>query len=222
MAIRLGELARALQQDDGAEQMMTDTVLAAIDLIPGVNNGSISVVTARKHVQSRAASSDLARRIDAFQEETGQGPCLSAIYEERTIRIPDMTCETRWPEFIRKAVQTGVGSMLCFQLYVQEDNLGALNLYGDVGAFTDESEHVGLLVAAHAAVAYAGELKTDQLGEAISTRDLIGQAKGILMERYKITGHQAFTILARASSQSNVKLREVAEHLVTSGDVLHK
>ncbi|WP_269045125.1 GAF and ANTAR domain-containing protein [Paenarthrobacter sp. Z7-10] len=220
LAVRLGALARTLQQEEDAEAILTAMVHAAIELIPGVDEGSISVVTGRKDVSSRAASSELAAKVDALQAETGEGPCLDAVYEHRTVRVPDMAAEERWPGFARKANAAGAASMLSFQLYVEGDNLGALNLYSRTAkAFTDESEHVGLLIAAHAAVAFADAQKTGQLQQALSSRDIIGQAKGILMERYKITGQQAFLMLIRASQDANIKLYDIADQLVNSGEV---
>lgn len=110
--------------------------------------------------------------------------------------------------------------MLSLQLFVEGDNLGALNLYArSVGAFTDESEKVGLLFAAHAAIAYAGVRKEAQLAAALASRDVIGQAKGILMERYKITGERAFLVLAHASQHANRKLADIADELVRTGTV---
>ncbi len=220
LAVELGEVARNLQKETDPTGILQKIVGAALRLIPGVEEGSISAVQGRRHVISRAPSSDTAARIDALQNETGEGPCLDAIYEEQTVRVPDMGAELRWPQFSALAADAGAGSMLCFQLYVEGDNLGALNLYSTrVNAFTDESEHVGLLVAAHAAVGYAEAVKAEQLQAALRSRDLIGQAKGILMERYKITADQAFGILDHASSRSNTKLHDVAERLVATGEV---
>ncbi len=111
-------------------------------------------------------------------------------------------------------------STSCFQLYVEGDNLGALNLYSSQpDAFDDESEHVGLLFASHAAIAYAAAQEQSGLQQAVATRQLIGQAQGILMERHKITGDQAFALLVRHSQQDNIKLRELAERLVLSGEL---
>jgi ANTAR domain-containing protein len=110
--------------------------------------------------------------------------------------------------------------MLSFQLYVVGDNLGALNLYSrEPAAFDDESEHVGLLFASHATVAMAGAQRNEQLNRALGTRDLIGQAKGILMERHKLTAEQAFMLLVRASQASHMKLRDIAEQLTTMGEL---
>lgn len=133
--------------------------------------------------------------------------------------MTDMRTEQRWPVFAKRAADLGVGSMLSIQLYVTGDNLGALNLYSEFAeAFNDESEHVGLLLAAHAAIAMAGAQQQEQLVQAIATRDLIGQAKGILMERHKITAEQAFTLLIRTSQLTNTKLRDIAEKLTTTGE----
>lgn len=220
LAVRLSEIARDLQQQDEPGDALADVVRAAIDVIPGVEEASISVVLGRRKVTSQAPSSELARTVDAIQDEVGEGPCLDAVYEQKTVRVTDMATEARWPRFARRACRAGAGSMLAFQLYVEGDNLGALNLYAhSADAFNDESEHVGLLFAAHAAIAYAGVRRQSQLLGAIGTRELIGQATGIVMERYKITADRAFSVLVRTSQATNVKLRDVADHLVATGQL---
>ncbi|MEX5258565.1 GAF and ANTAR domain-containing protein [Kocuria arenosa] len=218
LAGQLGELARSLQGETDFEATLATIVGAALDLIPGASDASISVVEARRTIRSHAPSSELPAVIDRLQEQYGQGPCLDAVWEQRIVRVPDLAHEPRWPIFAPAAAAAGASSMLCFQLYVEDDNLGALNVYGtDTGVFDAESAEIGLLVAAHAAVAFADAKRISNLLEAVRTRDLIGQAKGILMERFKITDHQAFLILATASSKTNIKLRDVAEHLTTTG-----
>ncbi|HST64312.1 MAG TPA: ANTAR domain-containing protein, partial [Mycobacteriales bacterium] len=99
-------------------------------------------------------------------------------------------------------------------------DLGALNLHSTGrDAFSDESEQVGLLFAAHAAVAMAGARHNEQLETALSHRDVIGQAKGILMERYKISAHDAFRLLVTASQTTNMRLLDVADYLASTGDL---
>lgn len=188
-------------------------------LIPGVQSGSISVVSNRSGIRSVAASSDLPSQVDALQAETGQGPCLDAAFEHETVRVADTRTETRWPAFASRAWGIGAGSMLSFQLFVEGDTLGALNLYSsEPNAFDDESERVGLLFAAHAAIAYAAANEQSHLNQALTTRDLIGQAKGVLIERFKLTGDQAFALLVSASMATNTRLRDVADQLVTTGE----
>ena len=162
-----------------ASRSAQEVVRAAVRLIPGADEASISVVTDRRAVSSRLPTRDLPVRVDTLQEETGQGPCLDAMYDQHTVRVADMAHEQRWPRFAAGAAQAGAASMLGIQLWVEGDNLGALNLYSrSVDTFDDESEQVGLLFASHAAVAFAGVQDMNHMRTALATRDLIGQAKG--------------------------------------------
>ena len=218
LAESMGAFARDLEQHDDPAVLLAEIVSAAVAMVPGADEGSISVVHGRRNVFSEAPVGDLPVQIDALQYETGQGPCLDAAYEQHTVRVDDLATEQRWPRFARRASETGAVSMLSLQLFVEGDNLGALNLYSrSPDAFTDESEQIGLLFASHAAIAYAGVRKEAQLLHALSNRDVIGQAKGILMERYQISGARAFLLLTRASQTSNRKLHDVAGELVRTG-----
>ncbi len=220
LAATLGELARSLHEEVGVEDTLSGIAFAAVGTVPGAQEAALSVVEGRRGVRTRAGTSDLVYQVDQVQYDTGEGPCLSALYEQRTVRLSDMAAESRWPRFTARAAVLGVGSMLSFQLYVEQDNLGALNLYSrDADAFTDESEHVGLLFATHAALAMADAQNLQPLYRALEVRDLIGQAKGILMERHKVTGDQAFRLLVRASQHTNSKLAEIASYLVETGEL---
>jgi len=221
LADHLGDLARLLQQEDQLEDTLDAVVHAAVGAIVGADHASISSVSRSREVVTRAATDELPRAVDRLQYDTGEGPCLDTLWEQRTARLPDLTDEGRWPTFTARARELGVGSMLAVRLYVlEEDDLGVLNLISDrAHAFTHDSEHTALLFAAHAAVALAGAQAQEQLREAMTTRDLIGQAKGILMERYKLTGEQAFVLLVRASQTSNRKLHDIAEELALSGEL---
>jgi len=215
---RLADLARDMQRQDDAAAVMEVIVSTAVAMVPGAEEATISLTQGRRRVVSAMATSDLPRRFDDLQEEIRQGPCLDAMYEHETIRVDDLTSEQRWPELARRVRGLGLSSMLCFQLFVEGDDLGALNLLArQRAAFSDESERIGLLFASHAAVAVAQAQKLNHMGTALASRDVIGQAKGILMERYKITPTQAFALLARASMDTNRKLHEVAEYLATTG-----
>jgi GAF domain-containing protein len=220
LATTLGELARSLHEEVGLEDTLREIVSAAVGTVPGAEEAALSVIEGRRQVRTWAGTADLVYQVDQVQYDTGQGPCLSSLYEEHTVRLSNIATERRWPRFTARAAELGVGSMLSFQLYAEQDNLGALNLYArDAGAFTDESEQVGLLFATHAALAMADAQKQEQLARAMAVRDLIGQAKGILMERHKLTGDQAFTLLVRASQNTNRKLVEIARYLVQTGEL---
>ncbi len=217
----MGQVARSLQQEHGDVEATLQTITAtAVGAVPGAEECTISYVTGRRSIETRASTGDLPRQIDEMQDRIKEGPCLDSVWEQRTVRIDDMRDEPRWPRFAAEAVELGVLSSLSFQLFVQGDNLGALNLYArEPHAFGEESEDVGLVLSAHAAVALAGAQQEQHLRRAVDNRDLIGQAKGILMERYKLTADQAFQLLARASQQTNRKLVDIAEELTQTGAV---
>ena len=220
LAGRLSRLARVLEHEDNVEDTLDAIVHAAVGTVPGAQHASISSIQRRREVRTRAATGELPSALDSAQYEAGQGPCLDTLYEQKTVRLSDLAGEPRWPEFTEWAGRLGVRSMLAVQLYVDGDDLGALNLLSeDSGAFDDESEHVALLFASHAAVAMAAAQQEEQLRQAVNTRDLIGQAKGILIERYKISGDRAFSLLVRLSQNENRKLHDVAEELVRTGEL---
>jgi GAF domain-containing protein len=217
----MSRAARRLQREHGdVEATLQAITNLAITAVPRAEGCSISYVTGRTTVEPRASSSELPGRIDALQGEIGEGPCLDAVWEEEVVRVEDVAADPRWPRFAARASAMGVGSMLCFQLFVEGDHMGALNLYSrTTGAFDDESEGIARMLAAHAAVALAGAEHESDLRRGMDSRDVIGQAKGILMERHKLTADQAFGVLARASQDMNLKLVDVARTLSETGAV---
>lgn len=220
LAAAFADFARTAQQQGDPDSTFGEIVRAAVELVPGCTDGSISVVVGRRGVSSKAASSELAVVVDALQETTGQGPCLDAAYVHETVRVPDLAHEDRWPLFTSRALAAGAAGMLACQLYVDGDDLGALNLFSrTAGALTEESEHVALMFAAHAAVAFAAAQQRETASRSVATRQVIGRAEGILMERHRVTAEQAFSMFVRVSQHRNVKLRDVAERLVLSGQL---
>ena len=218
----MGQVARALQEEHGDVAATLGAITqSAVNAVPGTEECGISLVAGKK-VSSRAPVGELPRLLDELQERLGEGPCLDALMKHRTVRLDDIASEERWPRFCRQATEAGVGSMLSFQLFVTAGSLGALNLYARTAhAFDEESESVGLVFASHAAIALAGAENEQDLRTALTSRDLIGQAKGILMERFKITADQAFAVLVGASSRTNRKLTDIAEELSATGTLPH-
>ena len=217
---QLADLARELHHQQTPDEVLDRIVTAAVALVPGAQEATISRVRHRSEVTAVVATSERAASFDDLQQELGEGPCLEALFDQRTIRVDELATETRWPGLARHAGELGIGSTLCFQLYVQEDNLGALNLLSErPQAFDDESEDVGQLLASHAAIALADTQQLTSLHLAMDSRDLIGQAKGILMARRKITAEQAFAVLVRHSQDTNRKLRDVAADVAGTGQL---
>ncbi|WP_432574844.1 GAF and ANTAR domain-containing protein [Kineococcus sp. SYSU DK005] len=218
MGQQLALLARQLQSQQEPQAVMDHLVAAAVAIVPGAEEATISRVQARSHVVSQASTGARARRIDWLQAHTGQGPCLDAMYEQQTVRVRDLAGERRWPRLAACAREVGVGSMLCFQLYVIGENLGALNLVaGAVDAFDDRCEDIGLLVAAHAGIAVADAQQLQQARSAVGSAELIGRATGILMERYQIDAQQARAQLVQAAGSSARSLHQVAVELIDTG-----
>ncbi len=217
----MGRMARQLQEEHGdVEGTLQAVTAAAVEVVPHADECGISYVIGRTRVEPRAWTSDLPRELDALQERVGEGPCLDAVWRRGFVRVDDVAADDRWPRFTRQARELGVGSMMCFRLFVQDDRLGALNVYSrTVGAFGDDSRDLGHMVAAHAAVAIAGARYEANLRRGMDTRDVIGQAKGILMERHRLTADQAFAVLDRVSNELGRKLVDVAVQLTDTGAV---
>lgn len=218
LARQMSEFAREMQAESDPHKLLERIVAAAVSDIPAATYAGLSLFS-KRGVETDAASEPLVEQVDQAQYDTGQGPCLAASWEGRTIRADDLENEARWPDFAARAVDLGVRSMLSVQLFVEGDAMGALNLYSsEPGAFDDEDENTALLLGAHAAVAMSASRMRANFDIALNSRDLIGQAKGILMERYKIGGQQAFEMLVWASQHSHTKLRDVALALAETGE----
>ena len=219
VARELSEFARQLSVEPDQLAVQQRIVDSAVTEIEGAAAAAITLVSGGK-VSTTARTAELAVEVDALQYRTGQGPCLTSLRDAVTVRSDDLSDESRWPRFAHAAAELGVQSMLSLQLFVEGDNLGALNLYATKPhAFTSDDETVGLLFASHAAIALRGARTEANLRTALESRDVIGQAKGILMERYKIDQQRSFDLLVMVSQRGNIKLHDVAQHLAETGDI---
>lgn len=176
LARQLSELARQMQADTSNEALLQRIVTAATAEVPGARYAGITLRT-HGELSSPVVTDELVTRIDRLQYETGEGPCVDSAVRHETVRCDDMRAERRWPQFARGCAELGVLSMLSFQLFVEDENIGALNVYADIaGAFTPDSESIGILLASHAALAMTAARTKAGLLTAMDTRDLIGQA----------------------------------------------
>ena len=171
-----------------------------------------------------AASRPLAVELDRLQILAGGGPCIDASMQGSTFYAEDLADDPRWPTFSPAAQAVGIRSILAYSLTTTRPS--ALNLYARYpAAFGATDRAQGQLFATLARLALdsateraADEVRASNLTEALRSRELIGQAQGILMERERITADQAFDVLRRASQQVNIKLREIAQTLVETGE----
>ena len=212
---RLAAIARTLDTGSVHETLQLIVDLA-VETIPGCDHAGVSIVHGRK-IATPAASDAVALRLDAVQFEVGQGPCLDAMAENQIFMSSDLATEERWPLFsARVSAETGVASMLGLRLFARGRTLGALNLFSSQkAAFGEESLAVGALFAALAAVALNAAQTEEGLQLALRSRDIIGQAKGILMERRKISDEEAFELLRGASQRLNIRVNTLAQSVVT-------
>lgn len=220
LATALAEMARDLLSQDSLQNTLDRIVAYAQVLVEGCERAGVMVVD-RRTVHTLAFSDDLARTSDRIQGELGEGPCFDAVRTgQESYLVPDMTADAdRWPRYGPRARELGIQSMLGFKLFTDEETLGALNMYSSrTGALTERSEQVGWLLASHAAVAFSSARSDAHLHGAISSRQDIGMAVGILMERHKLSPDEAFSVLTRASQETNTKLRDVARRVTETGD----
>ena len=216
MSERMAAAARELQDQPNPEA----TVKSAVDLlvrnVPGCDSASISLVYAKRRVETPAASDDLAAAGDRLQAELGEGPALDTLWDLETVYVPDLRADRRWPRWGPALIEaTGARSVLTFRLFTLQNVIGAMSMYSTrVDGFSQEEKAEGLAFAAHTAIAVLSAQRLEQYEAALDSRALIGQACGLLMERYDIDSVQAFALLTRLSSTHNVKLREVASDLV--------
>jgi GAF domain-containing protein len=224
---RIADLARVVHGRVPAgtpqpQRVLDDVAAAAVQMLPGVDHAGTTVArrTDHKHdpqrLESTAATDEIAHRFDALQHQFGEGPCFDAIWEHQTVRIRDVGTEHRWPRLMPAVhAQTPIRSTLSIQLYVGGTELGALNLYSDtVDGIDGESEDAAVNLATHAAIALSSARRGEQFKSALATRDVIGQAKGILMERCDVDALGAFEMLRTLSMQMNVPIADLARRLV--------
>ena len=202
---------------------------ASVSAVPGCELASITVSDGSGAFRTAASTHPAAVAADQAQYEASEGPGLDAV--AAAVVVASGFPDPRWPALGSRPADAGVHSAVCFSLIPAGAvagalPAGALNAYArTAGAFDDEAQEIGLILAAHAAVAVrtVGERDTatrveHELRTALSSRDVIGQAKGILMERLRITPEDAFDTLRRSSQRLNVKLHEIAQKLAETGE----
>jgi hypothetical protein len=221
------EVGRALEAvalhvhgaEDVEDTLLRLTVLAT-QMVAGCDVASLSLLRGER-LETVAATEEVARRLDAWQYEDGEGPCVDSARAQDCTYVADLVDDTRWPVFSRLAAEEfGRGSVLSCQLTrvdQPDDRTGALNMYARrPDAFTESDGLVGLLLAAYAGALVDAAKDRADLHRALASRDVIGQAKGILMARRGLSDQEAFDELVQVSQRLNIKLREVAR-LVSDG-----
>lgn len=211
-------LSRELMEEPEERPTMQRIAERAVVVVPGCDHCGISVRRRHKRVETVAFTSPIALRCDELQYSLGEGPCLEAIWQDGRHVATDTRNDGRWPTWSPRVAEEGIGSVLSIRLATPSETLGALNLYADsTHAFRDDDIDLAVIYATHAANAMRASLLFTGLQTAVESRHTIGVAQGILMQTYGITVEQSFELLRRLSSQTNTKLRTLAERVVASG-----
>jgi hypothetical protein len=232
LALAFAEIARYLYEADSFDEVLARVAETAVATVAGCDMASVAIRVKEAIFRTAASTHAAALAADEVQYEANEGPCLDAL-EEAVVHTPFLP-DRRWPRLGAGLVDSGMQSVISYRLasstggaLADDTPPGSLNAYaGTPNAFDDQAREIGLILAAHASVAVRAVHERqvlEQLGrnlhQALSSRDVIGQAKGILMERLRVTPDDAFDLLRRASQQLNIKLREVAQQLSETGEL---
>jgi hypothetical protein len=220
---RLQDFARRFMGEWAGRSLAPDDLVDfAARAVPNAVGAGLTLVRRDRRPMTLAASNDLAARVDAIENETGEGPCLDAIEHDDINVVQDLELDHRWPTFNQRAVrETPVRSMLGVRIYLSGDDRGALNLYGkERGAFTDLDVGVAAMMSALSSLSLQGAMeqrRADHLEVALESSRLIGMAMGVLMSSRLLTADQAFEALRRASQHTGRKLRDIAREVTDTG-----
>jgi GAF domain-containing protein len=215
------QLGRIVLGEQPLVSILEQVVHLAKQVLPPPVEASITFITGDKPA-TVAFTGELAIELDERQYEADRGPCLDAAASGQLISIPDTSAETRWPRYAQSAVEHGIASSLSIPLPVQRELTGALNFYAkETAAFTEETIELAQTFGAHAAVAVANAhlyestaALADQMKQAMATRAVIEQAKGVIMRDRGCSPDEAFDALVRLSQETHLKLRDIAQRLV--------
>ncbi|HEY9294505.1 MAG TPA: GAF and ANTAR domain-containing protein [Microlunatus sp.] len=214
-------LAAELHREAREQPTLERIVQTAVETVEGCDFCGVSAREPDGRIWTPASTDPIADQADALQYELGEGPCLEAIWSLDTYTIDDMSFEARWPTWAPRAAGLGIGSVLSVQVETPEGQaLAGLNLYA-VGPYAFDHTDVAIasILARHAGNALTDARRQTELRSAIRSRQIIGVAQGILIQRFGLSLDQAFEMLRRYSQDNNVKLRDLAENLVRSGGI---
>lgn len=217
VATVLTEAAKSIDHPATLDETLDAVVHAARDTIPGFEHVGISILHRNGRIETKAGTDQLVWELDDLQYTLNQGPCVDSVRSDPIMYLEDARGDGRWPDYLPQAVEKGLRAQLALRLYNDEETLGGINMYCTSGpGISPEAIHLAELFATHASIALGRKRFEHQLAEAVASRQVIGTAIGILMQRYEITEDRAFQFLVRTSKTSNQKVRVIAQELIDS------
>jgi len=219
VAEALGQAAQEMVTRHELPEVLQSLVDIARDSVPGIEHVGISIVHSDGRIQTLAATDDFVNQLDELQYRLDEGPCLDAIRHDSVVVVSRSELLSRWPRFMEEAAVLGLRSHMGLRLRTEEKTLGGFNLYSTRADQIDpDAQHVARLFSSHAALALGTFPLEDTITAGLTSRQRIGQAVGILMQRYELDEDRAFAYLARAAQASHMPLRDVAEEVVSSAN----
>ena len=221
LSVRMAGLARDLEAMQSSADTLQGVVDAAVELIGPCQTAGVSLASRKGEIATSASTAPAHTRSDELQQETGEGPCMDAVWEQPLVTVADLALESRWPRWAPQAArELGLRSMVCVRLFTHEDRVGALNMFSlDPDAFTAQDVAECIAVAAHAAVALAVAGQIGNLQTALHSRTVTSQAVGILMTRHELRADHAFAMLRHLSSTRHHKVHDLAAEIVEEQDL---
>ena len=216
----VAEIARTLAAAPTLEETLQRIVDLGVEYIHGCESASISII----HGFERSTlvwSNPAALLVEQAQYRHDQGPCLESLTAHETIVIEDIDEEQRWPQWREAVREFDLRSSISFRLFIvsgDEETFGSLSMFASrAHAFDDHAQALGQVFASHAAVALKAAITEAGLEQAVRSRDAIGQAKGVLMERHDVDADEAFEMLCRMSNDRDIEMRALAEQVAELG-----
>ncbi|MFC5727854.1 MULTISPECIES: GAF and ANTAR domain-containing protein [Nocardioides] len=222
VATALTQAAKAIHSPRSLDETLDAIVHAAQQTVPGFEHVGISIVHSGGKIETRAGTGQLVWELDDLQYRLHEGPCFDSIRSGPVMLMADSRTEERWGRYLPAALAKGLRSQMGLRLYTDDGTLGGLNFYSTASPGIDpDALQLAELFAAHAAIALGRARYEHQLNESVASRQVIGTAVGIIMERYQISDERAFQFLVRASTTSNIKLRAIAQEIVDTANEKH-
>lgn len=216
IAAALALAARAINRPRSMNATLKTVIEVARDSLPEIDEIGVSLAHSDGRIETQAHTGPIVLQLDELQSDLNEGPCVHAMRSEGVVRVQyAREKEERFPHFLPRAVELGLKSQLGIRLHADHHALGSMNLYSFTSqTISDETENLAELFATHAALALGRVRESDTLNAALESRSVIGQALGMIMERYQIEEKTAFAYLTRVSQTSETKIRDVAQALV--------
>ena len=219
IAQALIEASRVMNAPPTLDETLEAITSAALATVPGFTHVGISITHRDGTIETKSATDQLVWELDQVQYSLREGPCYDSIRGGGVTVVENARHDQRWPRYMPEAVRRGLRAQLAVGLYADGSSLGGLNLYSTEAERVEE-DAIGIaeLFAAQASIALGRSRQEFQLNEALQSRKIIGQALGLIMQKYQVDEDRAFQFLMRASSTGNVKLRDVAAELVRAAN----